>query len=275
MAAHRVACLSNLEGVADRGSERLVHVGQQARHLAPGLAADRDHRLGKVPRIVDRLHERAVADLDVEHDRLRTGSELLRHDRGGDQRGLIDRRRHVAQPVQQLVGRHEVGGLPDDRHPDLAYLSDELVQRQLGTESRDRLELVERPARVAEPTTAHLSERNPAGGHDRPDGQRRLVADAAGRVLVDHFAAECAAQIDRLAASDHRVGQRVRLGLGEAPEVHRHAERGQLVVGNLAAGVAEDQLGQLLGPELLPVALALDQLGRADHFVATNTVGLR
>ena len=81
------------------------------------------------------------------------------------------------------------------------------------------------------------------------------------------------AEVDRLAARDHRVGQRVRLGLGQAAEVDGHAERGHLVVRHLAARVAEDQLGQLVGGELMPVALALDQLGRADHFVATKTVG--
>ena len=46
--------------------------------------------------------------------------------------------------------------------------------------------------------------------------------------------------------ADHRVGERVRLGGRHAPEVDGHAERGELVVGDLAARVAEDQLGDLL-----------------------------
>ena len=37
--------------------------------------------------------------------------DLLRHDAGGDQRDLVDRRRHVAQRIELPVGRHEVGGL--------------------------------------------------------------------------------------------------------------------------------------------------------------------
>ena len=76
---------------------------------------------------------------------------------------------------------------------------------------------------------------------------------------------ERACEVDRLAALDHRVGERERLGAGEPAEVDRHAERGQLVVRDLAARVAEHELADLVGRELLAVALPLDQLGGADH----------
>ena len=173
----------------------------------PASSAEREHRLGEPPRLVERLHERAVADLDVEHDRLGAGGELLRHDRGGDQRELVDGRRDVAQPVQELVGRHEVAGLADDRQTDVPDLRDELVEAELGAVARDRLELVERAAGVTEAAAAHLPERDTARRDDRADRQRRLVADAARRVLVDDLAAERGAEIDRLAAADHRVRQ--------------------------------------------------------------------
>ncbi len=238
----------------------------------PGLAAERDHRLGELARRLERLHERAVADLHVEHDRLRATRDLLRHDRGGDQRELVDGRRDVAQRVEQLVGRHEVACLPDDRDTDVPHLSDVLVEAQLGPVAGNRLELVERAAGVPQSAAAHLPERHAAGGHDRRHRQRRLVADTARRVLVDHLAAEAGAEIDRLPATDHRVRQDVRLTLGQSAEVDGHAERSHLVVGNLAARVAEDQLGQLVVGELLPVALALDELRRPDHVVATKIV---
>ena len=142
---------------------------------------------------------------------------------------------------------------------------DEVVDREIDAEARDRLELVERAARVTEAAPAHLPDRNAAGRHDRADRDRRLVADAAGRVLVHDLAAERGAEIERPAAADHRVGQRVRLRRRHAAEVDGHAERGQLVVGDLAARVAEDQLRDLLGRELLPVPLPLDQLRGVDH----------
>ena len=166
----------------------------------PARCAEVEHRLGERARVLDRLHEGAVADLHVEHDRVRAAGDLLRHDARRDQRVVVDGRGHVAQRVELLVGRHEVGARADDRHPRLAHLRDELVGRELDPEARDRLELVERAACVAEPAAAHLRERDAARGDDRADRDRRLVADAAGRVLVDDLAAERGAQVDGLAA---------------------------------------------------------------------------
>ena len=181
----------------------------------------------------------------------------------GDQRDDVDGRGDVAERVELLVGRDEVGGLADDREPDLAHLRDELLGRQLDAEAGDRLELVERAAGVAEPAAAHLPERDAAGGDDRADRDRRLVADAAGRVLVDDLAAERGAEVDRLAARDHRVGQRVRLRAGEAAEVDGHAATRPS--GSRAPRRARSRgraRSDLVGRELLAVALALDQLGR-------------
>ena len=125
---------------------------------------------------------------------------------------------------------------------------------------------------MAETAAAHLPERDAAGRDDRADRDRRLVPHAAGRVLVDDATAERAREVEALAARDHRVGERQRLVRVEAAEVDRHQERGDLVVGNLAARVAEHELGQLLVREPLAVPLALDHLRRADHraFSATK-----
>ncbi len=150
--------------------------------------------------------------------------------------------------------------------PTSLHLRDELLDGELDAEARDRLELVERPARVAEAAAAHLPERDAAGRDDRADRERRLVADAAGRVLVDDLAPERAVQVDRLAAPDHRVRQRERLRRGQAAEADGHQERGHLVVGHLAARVAEDELARARpAASSSPSPLALDQLGRADH----------
>src|SRR5207244_1975979 len=171
--------------------------------------------------------------------------------------------------------RHEVGGLPDDREPDVSYLFDEFVDRQLDAEAGNRLELVQRPAGVAETAAAHLPERNAARRHDRPDGERRLVPDTAGRVLVDDLSPKLATEVDGRPARDQRLRQRERLGRGEPAKEDRHAEGGELVVGNLASPVPEHELAQLVGAQLAAVALPLDQLRGADHRAATKTTGLR
>ena len=181
---------------------------------------------------------------------------------------------HVAEAVELLVRRDEVVGLADDREPDVPHLGDELVDGEVDAEAGDRLQLVERPAGVAEAASAHLPDRDSACGHDRPDRDRRLVAHAARRMLVDDLAAERGAEVERAAAADHRVGERVRLRRGHPAEVHRHAERGQLVVRDLATRVAEDQLGELVGRQLLPVPLPLDQLGGMDHGCRIGVPGM-
>ena len=127
------------------------------------------------------------------------------------------------------------------------------------------------------PRPRHLPERDAARGDDRPDGERGLVADAAGRVLVDDLAAERGAEVERRARPDHRVGQRVRLGARQPVEVDGHAPGGHLVVGHLVARVAEDQRLELGGVVLAPVPLLLDQLGGVHQaaLVATKTEDAR
>ncbi len=103
----RLRDLHDLERVADGVAQRLVHVGDQRLHALVDAAADADHQLRQAARIHLPLHERARADLDVEHQRVEAGRQLLRHDRGGDERNGFDRRRGVAQRVELAVGGRE------------------------------------------------------------------------------------------------------------------------------------------------------------------------
>ena len=124
---------------------------------------------------------------------------------------------------------------------------------------------------MPETAAAHLSERHAARRDQRADDECRLVPHAARRVLVDHATSDRGAEIDRVAAPHHRIGERERLGARQALEVHRHAERRELVVRYVAARIAEDELRQLLPAELLTVALALDQLRGTNHAAFSAT----
>src|SRR5580765_8732098 len=84
-------------------------------------------------------------------------------------------------------------------------------------------------------------------------------------MLVDDRPAELGVQVERRAALHERVREREGLVGREPAEVDRHAEGGKLVVRYLAAGVAEDELPDLGGSQDPAVALALDELGGADH----------
>ena len=69
------------------------------------------------PRVYRRLHERAVADLDVEHERVHARGQLLGHDARGDQRHRFHRPGHVAQRVELAVRRRQPVALADEAQP--------------------------------------------------------------------------------------------------------------------------------------------------------------
>ena len=136
--ADRLHRLAHLERVADRPAERLIHVREDTDDVDPCLAHRTRASPRRAPRILLRPHERALADLHVEHERARAAGDLLRHDARRDERDLVDRRRHIAQGIELAIGGHEIGALAGDREADLLHLRDELLDRELDAEAGDR-----------------------------------------------------------------------------------------------------------------------------------------
>ena len=175
------------------------------------------------------------------------GGELLRQDRGGDQRDRLDRRRHVADGVEAPVGGREIGGLADDGAAGLAH--DAAEQREVGLRrvAGDRIELVERAAGVAEA----------AAGDHRHDRRRRRRASApasARRCRRRRRSNACrgpgragsaSRQSRRRAGARHGARQRHALVERHAAEEHRHGEGGGLALGDRAAGEAGDEVADL------------------------------
>ena len=131
-------------------------------------------------------------------------------------------RGRVADRVQPPVGRRQVAGLADDR---AARVRDRRAQA-LGVGRRevagDRLELVERAAGVAEAAAGDHRHRAAARGDHRREQQRDLVADAAGRVLVERGAGQPGLRpVEDLARAHHRAGQRDALVAGHALAARR------------------------------------------------------
>ena len=256
--AQDVDRLAHLERVAGRAAEHLVHVGQQRRARQAGALGDLGDRAAQLGRLLARGHERARAGLDVHDQAVEPLGQLLGEDRGDDQRDRLDGAGGVAQRVQPPVGGRELGGLADDR---AARVSDDRAEAlELGARvvAGDRVELVERAAGVAEPAARDHRDERAAGGEQRREDQRDLVADAAGRVLVEHRAVEVPRQ-DRAGVA-HRLRERHALGRLEVAEEDRHRERGGLAVGDAAVGDALDEEAQLVVGERAAVALAPDQL---------------
>ena len=177
-------------------------------------------------------------------------------------------RRHrgggVPERVQRAVGRHEVGGLRRHRRTDLLHLAFERVGVQVGAQARDRLELVERAARVSEPAAGELGHREPERRRDRREDQGHTVGNAARRVLVD-LRPRDALERERRARVDHRARERERLRCVQAVDERRHQEGGGQVVGDLTPRVGQDEGAQLVGVERTPVALGGDKVARVVH----------
>jgi hypothetical protein len=115
---------------------------------------------------------------------------------------------------------------------------------------------------VAEAAARQLDDLHAELGRQRCDDQRRAVADAAGRVLVDRRSGE-PPEIELVAGRDHRGGECGRLGGREAVEIAGHQERGHLVVGDVVAGIAEHEPAQRLLRDLAAVALGRDDVAGA------------
>ena len=129
-------------------------------------------------RLVELGQEGARADLDVHHERVEPGGELLGEDRGDDERDRLDRAGGVADGVEPAVGGGEVAGLADDRAARLAHGGGEALAVGRRVVAGDRVELVERPAGVAEAAAGDHRHGAAARGDDRREQQRDLVADA-------------------------------------------------------------------------------------------------
>ena len=132
------------------------------------------------------------------------------------------------------------GVWPISPSPHSAQHLPQVGQAQADVEAGDRLELVERAAGVAEAAAGDHRHVHAAGGGERREHQARLVADAAGRVLVGLRPGQVG-EVEHVARAHHRLGERDDLGGAHAAEEHGHREGRGLVVGDVAFGVAADQ----------------------------------
>jgi len=104
-------------------------------------------------------------------------------------------------------------------------LRHERARIEIGAHARDRLELVERTARMAQGASRKLRDRHAAGGDQRHDDQRHRIADAAGGVLVDDRAREVRVR-QHVARAHHGLGQGEDFLVVQSTDRRRHHQRG-------------------------------------------------
>ena len=150
----------------------------------PCASPELHHGAGQLPRRRRSLHERAGADLDVEHQRAGALGDLLAHDRAGDQRDRLDRAGDVAQRVQLAVGGGSDSPAAQIAAPTSRSCATNSAADRRTRKPGDRLQLVQCAAGVAEAAAGQLRHRGAARRHQRRQRQSDLVADPAGGVLV-------------------------------------------------------------------------------------------
>ena len=95
--------------------------------LRPSLRAGGHESLRQAARVLDTGEERSGAGLDVDDDGLCAAGDLLRHDRGDDERQRIDGGRDIAKLVEDAVGGDHVRGVVGERESRLPHEVEETV----------------------------------------------------------------------------------------------------------------------------------------------------
>ncbi len=258
--------VADFDRIAGGAGERLVHIGDERDGREPGAAGHGGDAFRQLARALERRHEGAGPRLYIHDESLKPGGELLRQDRGGDERDRFDRRRHVADGVEAPVGGRQIGRLADDRAAGFLHDAPEEREVGLGCVARNRIELVERAAGVAEAAAGDHRHEGAGSRQHRRQHQRHVVADPAGRMLVEDRAGEIRlAPVDGRAGAGHGAGERNALVECHAAEEHRHGESGSLPLGDVAGGEADDELADVGFAENPPVAFGADDLLRQAH----------
>src|SRR5215213_2904771 len=125
-------------------------------------------------------HECTITDFDVDNHRVEARSALFGNDRSDDQRYRFDSRGRITQRVHLLISRGELGSLPGHRIADFVENLFELSRTKRYTIPRNRLELIECAASVAQAATRDHRHTNTTRRNEGRDDDRRLIADTAG-----------------------------------------------------------------------------------------------
>ena len=78
-------------------------------------------------------------------------------------------------------------------------------------------------------------------------------------------------EVDLLAGPHHKVGEDVGFRLRHVVEIDRHKKGRHLVIGDLATGVAIDQILNFLGAEFFTIAFASDQID-STHYCLKRSI---
>ena len=216
--------LLHFQRIAHRVAQRLFHSGDEGGDFAPSPCPDGNHQPGQGAGVVQGFHKCAPATLHIQHNGIRARGQFFAHNAGGNEGQAGNSSRHIAQGVEVLVGGGQFGGLGGHHQPHFSQLAAEALLAQFRGPAWDALQFVNRAAAEAQPPPAHFAHRQPAGGHNRADGQSGFVAHAAAGMFVHNQRAvgHRVVQVEGVAAFCHRQGQLGGFGVGHPPKEDSH-----------------------------------------------------
>src|SRR6266478_4740042 len=265
------AALENFDGLGDfirmpgHAPQRLIHIGNQGHDFFAHALPRFDHDFGKPNRIFLLLHEGPGARFHIKDQRVNALGKLLAHDGSANQADIFDRGSDVPERINFFVGGSNLRGLPDQAHAAFAEDAAQFLERQIHVEARNRFQLVERAAGVAEAAPADHRDGKPARRHNGRKNQRSLVANPTSGVLV-HFLAGNFGMVEDFSGVQHRFSERRELRAVHAANPHGHQPRGHLVVGYFAASVAGNQKIDFFAGEFPAITFLADQVDGAHAF---------
>ena len=279
VAMQHVDRLAHLERVSDRAPERLVHAVRRKRHRAPP-APSASMSLGELcasGSVCMKAPSPTLTSSTIASAPAASFFDMI--DRR-DERDVVDRRRHVAQRVEHLVGGREVGRLPDDGAARLARPARRTRRRRAST----------RKPGIA----SSLSSVPPVWPRPRPlifaNGTPHAATSGASAsvTLSPTPPVECLSTTRRPSAPrgrssrrfDHRVGQRDDLRVESPWKSTAMQNAAQLVGPEPLRARTATRARDLRAGKLLPVALrSISSAGRITdrrgHGVRIGWPGLR
>ena len=254
---------ADFDRITRAARQRLAHVGDERARRKTGRIAGRYKRSRQRARLLALDHEGAIPGLHVHHERVETGGKFLRQDRSGNERNRFYRRRHVPDRIETPVGRREIIGLADDSAAGGAH--DALHGRKIGrcAITGDGFELVDRTAGMPEAAPCNHRHIAAAGRNHGREHEADDIADAAGRMLVQHGAGQTErAPVEPGTGRGHCGGEIGAFARVHAAKEHGHGE-GRRLLG--ADGAGNETLNQEIDFgtfEGMSVALAADDFRR-------------
>ena len=219
----------NFQRIADIHAKRLIHAADDGGDLSAYMLSHFYHNMCQCFGVFLCFHESAAAAFYVQHDAVRTSSNLFGHDAGSNERNAVYSACHIPQGIEFFVRRGQVVRLAHEYQMAGFAVSQRIFFRYAYLKTGNGFQFVNGAAGEAQTTTTHFYHRYTKRSYQRCQNQRCGVAYTAGAVFI-HFETGQTAQIEQCAGVCHFHGHLCRFFRIHAVEQNCHQQSGNLII---------------------------------------------